>query len=131
MAVSDSPLAWECPQWHPDWRDTRQKFEQLRAFALSLLSSLPGAKVEFEILEPGYMNVRVELAGGKIAEVYSVGKCGTRDERQLAIFVSPGTKVEEEMYADSVEIAVNRFTRVAVRKAKRAGRRTDRTSNVR
>ncbi len=109
MARPDSPLSWECPHWHPDYGDNRQEFEQLRSFALLLLSSLSAAKVELEMPEPGLVDVRVVLPNGIIAEVYSVDSCEASGQRRLALYFSPDTSAEEEVYADSVEIAVDRF----------------------
>jgi hypothetical protein len=55
------------------------------------------------------MDVRVELARGIVAEIYSVPSPEDRSYRRLAIFCCPDTPNESEVYAESVEDAANLF----------------------
>lgn len=55
------------------------------------------------------MDVRVRLADGLSAEVYSVHSNGTVPYRRLGLFFYPDTPEEEEAYVDSVEDSLRLF----------------------
>ena len=113
MNSHQHPQLWTSPQWHPDHGDPGIELEHLRAFALNLVSAVPDASVALETPEPGLMDVRVELARGIVAEIYSVPSREDRLHRRLAIFCCPDTPHESEIYAESVEDAANLFALLA------------------
>jgi hypothetical protein len=76
---------------------------------VKLLSAVPAATATLEVPEPGLMDVRVELARGMVAEVYSVPSLEDEGQRRFAIFLCPDTVAESEVYAESVEDASNLF----------------------
>jgi len=81
----------------------------LRSFALKLLSAVPNATVTLETPEPGLMDVRIALACGTVAEVYSVSSSEDDRHRRFAIFLCPDTPSESEIYAETPEDASNLF----------------------
>jgi hypothetical protein len=103
------PQSWHSPQWHPDHGDPAIELEHLRSFAVALLSAVPEATAILEVPEPGLMDVRVGLARGMVAEVYSVPSMEDEGQRRFAIFLCPDTVDESEVYAESVEDASNLF----------------------
>ena len=76
---------------------------------MRLLSDFPILDVSLETPEPGLMDVQVRLGEETKAEVYSVPSVGFPDKRRYAIFFSPGTLNEEEVYAESTDGALNQF----------------------
>jgi hypothetical protein len=100
---------WHAPDWHPDHGDPRIELGHLRSFALKLLSAVPSATIKLETPEPGLMDVRVELACGTVAEVYSVPSPGDERHRRFGIFLCPGTTSESEIFAETPEDASNLF----------------------
>jgi hypothetical protein len=109
MDSTQELLVWRAPDWHPDHGDPAVELGHLRSFALKLLSAVPNATVTLETPEPGLMDVRVELACGTMAEVYSVPSPGDGTHRRFAIFLSPDTASESEIYAETLEDASNLF----------------------
>lgn len=109
MNESQSPETWTLPNWHSDFAEARVELEDLRRFALLLLSVVPNARVALEILEPGLIVLQVALAHGTVAEVHSVPCLDDCEKRRFAIFFSAGTANEEEIYAESIDSAVNHF----------------------
>ena len=107
MTSNQHPRLWRSPQWHPDHGDPAIELDHLRSFALALLSAVPDATAVLEIPEPGLMDVRVELPGEMVAEVYSVPHSKEEGPRRLALFLRPESADEIEVYADSVEDASN------------------------
>ena len=101
--------AWHRPDWHPDYGDPEIELGHLRSFALKLLSAVPNATVTLETPEPGLMDMRVELACGTVAEVYSVPSPGDEKHRRFAVFLCPDSATESEIYAESAEDASNLF----------------------
>jgi hypothetical protein len=100
---------WHRPDWHPDYGDPEIELQHLRSFAQKLMSSVPNATIKLETPEPGLMDVRVELACGTIAEVYSVPSLEGESHRRFAIFLCPDTATESELYAEAAEDASNLF----------------------
>jgi hypothetical protein len=100
---------WHRPDWHPDHGDPEIEMGHLRSFALKLLSAVPSATLTLETPEPGLLDVRVELASGTVAEVYSVPSPEDATHRRFAIFLCPGTAAESEIYAEAAEDASNLF----------------------
>ncbi len=109
MNSEQHPHSWHAPQWHPDHGDPVIELEHLRSFAMKLVSAVPAATAILEVPEPGLMDVRVELARGMVAEVYSVPSREDEKQRRFAIFLCPDTANESEIYADSAEDASNLF----------------------
>ena len=109
MSSNQHPKSWRSPQWHPDHGDPGIELEHLRSFALKLLSAVPDATAVLEMPEPGLMDVRVELPGETVAEVYSVPPAKNEGPRRLALFFHPESADEIEVYAESVEDASNLF----------------------
>jgi hypothetical protein len=103
-------LAWHRPDWHPDYGDPEVELGHLRSFALKLLAAVPDATVTLETPEPGLMDVRVELASGTVAEIYSVPSPEDKAHRRFAIFLCPDTATESEIYAEAAEDASNART---------------------
>jgi len=101
--------AWRAPDWHPDHGDPEIELGHLRSFAVKLLSAVPNAAVTLETPEPGLMDVRVELACGTVAEVYSVPSSEDERHRRFAVFLCPDTARESEIYAQTPEDASNLF----------------------
>jgi hypothetical protein len=110
MNQSTSPRNWICPSWHPDWGNTKFEFEHLRHFALLLLAAEPNLTVDLKTPEPGLMYVNIRMPDSRVAEVYSVPCVGFPEKRQLAIFFAIGTPDDEEIYAETVQSAVNCFS---------------------
>lgn len=111
MKESQSPRTWRSPDWHADFGDPALELEHLREFSLLLLAVLPNATVTLEIPEPGLMYVHIQLEDGTVAEVHSVPFLEIPEKRRLAIFFAPGTSTEEEIYAESIDSAVNHFSK--------------------
>lgn len=109
MHSQPAPQSWQTPQWHPDHGNPAIELEHLRSFAVRLLSAVPEATATLEVPEPGLMDVRVELSGGMVAEIYSVPSPEDRAQRRFAIFLCPDTAQESELYAESAEDASNLF----------------------
>ena len=59
--------------------------------------------------QPGLMDVRVDLACGTVAEVYSVPSPEDETRRRFAVFLCPDTATESEIHAESAEDASNLF----------------------
>ena len=97
--------AWHRPDWHPDHGDPGIEMGHLRSFAVKLLSAVPTATLTLETPEPGLLYVRVELASGTVAEVYSVPSPEDATHRRFAIFLCPGTAAESEIYVEAAEDA--------------------------
>ena len=108
------PEHWQSPQWHPDYGDAGIELDQLRSFAIKLLSAVPTARVALEIPEPGLMYVRVESASGIVAEVYSVPDIHKEGPRRLAIFLLPDTAGEIELYTEDTGGAARLFALLSV-----------------
>jgi hypothetical protein len=111
MNPSESPRTWRAPNWHSDLGDAVVQLEHLREFSLRLLSIMPSANVSLEIPEPGVMDVQVQLVDGTKAEVHSVPSLEIPEKQRFAVFFSPGTADENEVYALSIECAVRHFLR--------------------
>ena len=123
MKSQQSPQSWHAPQWHLDHGDPVIELEHLRSFALKLVDTVPEATAILEVPEPGLMDVRVELARGLVAEVYSVPSLEDQRQRRFAIFLCPDTENESEIYAESPEDASNLFGLLA--SSPQNGARTD------
>ena len=111
--------AWHRPEWHPDHGDPEIEMGHLRSFALKLLSAVPSATLTLETPEPGLLDVRVELASGTVAEVYSVPSPKDASHRRFAIFLCPDTAAESEIYAEAAEDASEPVRPAVVHVAKR------------
>ncbi len=109
MSDSQSPRDWIVPSWHPDLGDSALELEHLRGFSLALLSAKPSARVALETPEPGLMYVNIKLPDGTVAEVYSVPSSDNSSKRRFAIFIAPGTPEEDEIYAETLPLAVKCF----------------------
>ena len=107
MPESLSPRTWIAPNWHADFGDTAVEVEHLKEFSLLAMTVMPNATVRLEILEPGLMTVQMQLENESPVEIHSIPALHAPDKRRFAIFLSPGTSAEEEVYADSVNSAVN------------------------
>ena len=95
------PNMLECPTWHPDFGDPKLQFEPLQLLASELLEAIPTAFVSLEMPEPGLLFLRGELRSGKTFEVHSTTGSGGSPESRLAVFISPDTDEEEEIYFHS------------------------------
>lgn len=109
MHPQSDPQSWHPPRWHADHGDPAIELDHLRSFAVKLLSAVPTATATLEVPEPGLMDVRVELARGMVAEVYSVPSLEDEGQRRFAIFLCPDTAGESEVYAESAEDASRLF----------------------
>jgi hypothetical protein len=109
MDSTQELLIWRVPDWHPDYGDPQIELGHLRSFALKLMPAVPGAAITLETPEPGLMDVRVELARGTVAEVYSVPSPEDETHRRFAIFLCPDSSSESEVYAETPEDASNLF----------------------
>jgi len=112
MHENNDPLKWDIPNWHKDLGEPRIEIEALRSFAIALCSAIAGANVRLEIPEPGLIDVKVELPNGVLAEVFYVKSIDQAEKNQYALFVHPGTESEIEVYKDSIDSAVEAFTRL-------------------
>jgi hypothetical protein len=108
MHNHQAPSHWIPPVWHADFGNATLELDHLREFSTRLLSDFPTVDVTLETPEPGLMDVQVRL-GEETAEVYSVPSVGIPDKRRYAIFFSPGTPNEEEVYAESMDSAMSQF----------------------
>jgi hypothetical protein len=109
MDATQNHQIWHAPDWHPDHGDSVVELAHLRSFAQTLSAAVPSATITLETPEPCLMDVRVELAGGTLAEVYSVPSPEDEPHRRFAIFLCPGTASESEVYAETPEDASNLF----------------------
>lgn len=114
---NQQPETWSVPDWHPDLGDAHRELEDLRGFAVALLAALPGARVELETPEPGLMYLDVQTPDGSTVEVYSVVGNVVSGRRRLGLFFSPGTRDEDEVYADAIDGALRYCIQWADRKA--------------
>jgi hypothetical protein len=110
MVDSQPPESWVAPRWHADYGDVLGEFEHLRQFALLLLRLVPTARVGLDLPEVGLMEVLILLPDGTAAEVHSVPTLNNPALRRFAVFLSPGTADEEEIYSDTLDAAVRLFT---------------------
>jgi hypothetical protein len=108
--MNGSSGEWNPPDWHPDWGDPRIELEHLKEFSLRLVSVIPTVSLTLETPEPGLMTVCVRSKDGKVAEVHSIASADSPKKRRLALFFTPGTPNEEEVYADSIDCAVGYFS---------------------
>jgi hypothetical protein len=106
MVQTRSPLSWKLPDWHVDYGDARAELEHLRSLAEMVLSSNPQASAELIVPEPGLMYLELASAGGAPAQAYSVREAKAVEKRRYGLFLSPGTSLEQEFYADSIDEAV-------------------------
>jgi len=106
MIEARSPLSWKLPDWHADYGDAKAELEHLGSLAKAVLSSNPQASAELIVPEPGLMYLELVSSGGPLAEAYSVCEARAVGKRRYALFLFPGTALEQEFYADSIGEAV-------------------------
>jgi len=109
MQSPQSPLTWAIPNWHSDFGNVGAEVDHLRSLALALPAVLPGVVLTLKIEEPGLMYLRVEQNGLIAAEVYSNSERANSVEREFALFFWPESERSEEVYADTVEMALRSF----------------------
>jgi hypothetical protein len=74
----------------------------------NLVSAVPNATVTLGTPGPGLMDVRVDLACGIVAELYSVRSPADETHRRFAMFLCPDTATESEIYAESAGTPIMR-----------------------
>lgn len=71
-----------------------------------MLARIPQVSIEFETPEPGLMYLGVQLADGRLAEVYSTASSDGSQARRYGLFLAPGTDREREIYSESIDCIV-------------------------
>jgi hypothetical protein len=106
MIETRSPLSWKLPDWHADYGDAKGELEHLRSLAEAVLSSNPQSRAELIVPEPGLMYLELASSGGAPAQAFSICEAKAVGKRRYALFLFPGTSLEQELYADSIDEAV-------------------------
>ena len=105
MTLNNSPHAWIMPQCHTDFVNLPKEFQELKSLAIAVVNAIPKARVILETPEPGLVNVKIELPSNKDVEVHSVPVPGQIGKLRFAVFISPETSEESEIYFESVDSA--------------------------